>query len=155
MTAASTRQWALCFEEPESRTLWLGKATPRDWLAPGEAPLQARGLTTRYGRLDLRYVARLDPHGTYRVLVNLTLPHTITSRPPTGGIRVRIRAPPPYAGTLAHATVGGAAWVHVDAAAETVDFGAAQLTAEVVRGAGAIVATFTRPPLATVNTPLY
>ena len=88
------------------------------------------------------------------MLVNLTLPHTITSRPPKGGIRVRIRAPPPYAGTLARATVGGAAWVHVDAAAETVDFGAAQLTAEVVRGAGAIVATFTPPPLAT-NTPLY
>ena len=28
-------KWMLLFEEPETRTLWLAKATPRDWLAPG------------------------------------------------------------------------------------------------------------------------
>ena len=45
-------KWMLCFEEPQTRTLWLAKATPRDWLAAGEAPLVATNLTTRYGRLS-------------------------------------------------------------------------------------------------------
>ena len=40
-------KWMLCFEEPETRTLWLGKATPREWLAAGGEPLLASGLTTR------------------------------------------------------------------------------------------------------------
>ena len=44
-------KWMLCYEEPESRTLWLGKATPREWLAAGEAALVAANLTTRYGRI--------------------------------------------------------------------------------------------------------
>eukprot|EP00729_Bicosta_minor_P023545 gene23545-10381_t len=38
-------KWMLCFEEPETRTLWLGKAVPRDWLAAGEAPLNAQNVT--------------------------------------------------------------------------------------------------------------
>ena len=45
-------KWMLCFEEPESRTLWLAKATPRGWLAAGEAPIVAANLTTRYGRVS-------------------------------------------------------------------------------------------------------
>ena len=45
-------KWMLCFEEPNERTLWLGKALPRDWLVPGEAPLLAQDLTTRYGRVS-------------------------------------------------------------------------------------------------------
>ena len=34
-------KWMLCFEEPQTRTLWLGKAVPRDWLVTGEAPIAA------------------------------------------------------------------------------------------------------------------
>ena len=45
-------KWMLCYEEPETRTLWLAKATPRDWLVSGEAPLVANNLTTRYGRIS-------------------------------------------------------------------------------------------------------
>merc|ERR1719326_345614 len=33
-------KWSLAFEDPETRTLWLAKAVPRDWLKPGERPLQ-------------------------------------------------------------------------------------------------------------------
>ena len=48
-------KWLLCFEEPEARTLWLGKATPREWLAAGGEPLLASGLTTRYGRVAFAF----------------------------------------------------------------------------------------------------
>lgn len=29
-------QWALKFEDLETKTLWLAKATPREWLTAGE-----------------------------------------------------------------------------------------------------------------------
>merc|ERR1712166_668366 len=39
-------KWMLVFEEPETHTLWLGKAVPRDWLAPGESALLVEQATT-------------------------------------------------------------------------------------------------------------
>ena len=36
VAAPTYLKWMLCFE-PDARTLWLAKATPRDWLAAGEA----------------------------------------------------------------------------------------------------------------------
>jgi hypothetical protein len=51
-TVPTYLKWMLAYEEPEASTLWLGKAIPRAWLAVGEAPLVARGLTTRYGRVS-------------------------------------------------------------------------------------------------------
>ena len=29
-------KWMLCFEDPDTRTVWIAKATPRDWLSPQE-----------------------------------------------------------------------------------------------------------------------
>eukprot|EP00966_Prymnesium_polylepis_P085900 1988025-Prymnesium_polylepis.1 len=42
-------KWMLTFEEPETRTLWLAKATPRDWLDPDASPITAHRVPTRYG----------------------------------------------------------------------------------------------------------
>jgi hypothetical protein len=44
---------ALVFEEPEIKTLWVGKAVPRDWLGSGKTPLVAEGVPTRYGKVSL------------------------------------------------------------------------------------------------------
>ena len=52
VTVPTYLKWMLAYEEPETRTLWLGKAVPRDWLAAGEAPLNAQNMTTRYGRVS-------------------------------------------------------------------------------------------------------
>jgi hypothetical protein len=134
----------LCYEEPEARTLWLAKATPRAWLAPGEAPLVAERLTTRYGRVafNLTVVAELAG-ASYAVHASVVLPASVAAAPPPGGLRLRLRAPGAHAGRLSGVTVGGAAWGAFSASEETVDFAAGALTAELIRdGLPRIVATF-------------
>ena len=136
-------KWLLCFEEPEARTLWLGKATPREWLAAGETPLLASGLTTRYGRVSFAFHPPDSGAAAYAVRVNVSLPPSFAAAPPAGGVRVRLRTPLAHAGRLSGVTVGGAAWASFSAAEETIDFAAAQLTAGLLRdGLPRIVATF-------------
>ena len=100
----------LCFEEPETRTLWLAKATPRGWLAAGEAPIVAVNLTTRYGRVSYTMQAVAPADGAaFEVHANVTLPPTYAdaATAPAGGVRLRLRAPAAYAGRLHRVTVGG------------------------------------------------
>jgi len=137
-------KWALVFEEPESRTLWVGKATPREWLAAGASPLSAADVPTRYGRVSFRLNAQLDLSQRYRVSANVTLPSTFSADGPSGGVLIRLRAPAPYAGRMIAVTVGGKAWDAFDAATETVHFAPETLTpAQLQTGLPAIVATFT------------
>ena len=146
-------KWLLAFEEPETRTLWLAKATPREWLTAGEAPIVATNLTSRYGRLTFSLRASDDGHG-YTVSASLRLPASFASAPPAGGIRLRLRAPLEHAGRLSAVTVGGVAWSAFDAAEETVDVAAAKLTPTLLRdGLPHIVATFggTKVPLRTAR----
>ena len=134
-------KWMLCFEEPQTRTLWLGKAVPRDWLVSGEAPLVAENVTTRYGRIS--FSLRVSAGSSYSVQANVTLPSSFVSKPPAGGIRLRIRAPLAHAGRLSKVTVGGQAWSAFDAAEETIDIAASQLTpALIATGLPEIVASF-------------
>ena len=142
-------QWMLVFEEPETKTLWLGKAVPRDWLVAGEAPLHVDGATTRYGRVSFSLtVAAAAGGGGYAVKANVSLPASFAAAAanvkPAGGLRLRIRTPLAHAGKLSAVTVGGKAWASFDAATETVDFSAARLTPELVRSGAlaSIVATF-------------
>eukprot|EP00966_Prymnesium_polylepis_P290083 6701240-Prymnesium_polylepis.1 len=142
-------KWALAFEEPETRTLWLAKAIPRDWLVPGEAPLVASRLSTRYGRVSVALRVTSAPGASpYVVHANVTLPLSFAAgsdvtRAPTGGIRLRIRAPPEYAGRLSAVTLGSDAWKHFDAAEETVDIPAKTLCPALIKtGLPQIVATF-------------
>ena len=141
-------KWMHVFEEPETRTLWLAKATPRDWLALGETPLVIERATTRYGRISFSLAAESSSAeggsaAGYSVRANVTLPASIVGAPPAGGLMLRIRAPLEHAGKLSGVTVGGKAWSGFNASTETVSFSAAELTPELV-GAGlpAIVATF-------------
>ena len=69
--------------------------------------------------------------GGYSAQCNLTLPASLGKRPPTGGLRVRLRAPL-HAGKIVAVTVNGAKWTAFSAADETVDFAAAALTPEMV-----------------------
>ena len=129
----------LCFEEPEGRTLWLGKATPREWLAAGSRPIDAQRVPTRYGRVGLRlHSAASDGGGGLVVHANLTLPAGFA---PPGGLRLRLRAPL-HAGRLVAVRVGGEAWSDFDDA--TVSFGAAALTPALLGRARDVVATFER-----------
>ena len=133
-------KWALCFEEPETRTLWVAKATPRDWLVPGEAPVIATNLTTRYGRISFSLQVVAAGTSAYTVRANVTLGPAAV---PPGGVRVRVRAPLQHAGRLSAVTVGGEAWSAFNAAEETIDFTAAALTPDrIENGLPQIVATF-------------
>ena len=135
-------KWMLVFEEPETHTLWLGKAVPRDWLAVGEQPLVVQRATTRYGRVSFS-LAATQSSSAYIVHGNVTLPKSFAAAAPAGGLVVRIRAPLKHAGKLSGVTVGGKAWSGFDAATESIVFTAADLTAELVSsGLPAIVATF-------------
>ena len=126
-------KWMLCFEEVESRTLWLAKATPREWLSGGAAPILAQRMSTRYGRVSLRMHATSDADGTYRVWANVSLSPSFatTSRPP-GGVRLRLRVPLAFASRLSAVSVGGRAWSAFDAAEETVDVAASSLTPDMI-----------------------
>ena len=140
-------KWMLCFEHPETHTVWLAKATPRDWLRPAEAPLVASNVTTRYGRLS--FSLRVASAAPYSVHASVTLPESLSSSPPAGGLRLRIRAPLEHAGKLSAVTLGGQAWAGFSAAEETVDILASQLTTRLIReGLPRIVATFAEPPRA-------
>jgi hypothetical protein len=131
---AMAMKWTLCYEEPETRTLWLAKALPRDWLVSGEAPLVAKNLTTRYGRISYTLaVVNNDPTTTpYTVHASVTLSSmfTSTSSRPHGGVRLRLRAPLRYAGKMSNVTVNGKSWSSFSAAGETVDFPASMLNAD-------------------------
>eukprot|EP01043_Picozoa_sp_COSAG02_P077394 COSAG02_NODE_16919_length_1044_cov_1.489947_1_plen_260_part_01 len=134
-------KWMLCFEEPQTRTLWLGKALPRDWLVAGEAPLVAKQVTTRYGRMS--FSLEVGAGAEYSVHANVTVPPSFVGKPPPGGIRLRLRVPLSHAGKLSKVTVGGDEWTAFNAAEETVDFAASKLSAELIKtGLPEIVATF-------------
>ena len=141
-------KWALVFEEPNSRTLWLAKALPREWLAAdaGE-PVEVSGAPSRYGRVSFTLRARAgggagsgveseggdaggDDGATLTVVANVTL--VLGPEPPPGGLRLRLRTPTPFAGKMASVSVGGRAWATFDAQAETVDFAADQLTTQLL-----------------------
>jgi len=146
VTASTYLKWMLLYEEPDNRTVWLAKATPRDWLAPGTPTLVVTNATSRYGRVSFRVVAASattagasDARGGYTVHANVSLPAAYA---PPGGLKLRLRVPLPHAGKLKSVTVGGNAWSAVDAAEETISFSAPSLTAATIAGMKEIVATF-------------
>jgi len=143
VTAPAYLGWALKFEELESQTLWLAKATPREWLAAGGEALVARRLTTRYGRVS--FVLQASGSGSaYTVRANVSLPAGFgaAATRPAGGVRLRLRVPADLAGKLSKVTLAGEAWTAFNESAETVDFAAASLTPSVLSGMQSIVATF-------------
>ena len=47
-------RWALVFEDPRTRAVWVGKALPREWLVRGADAVVADNVPTRYGRIGMR-----------------------------------------------------------------------------------------------------
>jgi len=141
-------KWMLVFEEPETRTLWLAKATPRDWLVAGEAPLVVKRATTRYGRVS--FSLQVDYCKScikkYAVKANVTLPASFAKAAtrPAGGLRLRLRAPTGQTGKLSEVSIGGKVWPMsgFSAADEMITITAEQLTAASLPDLQRIVATF-------------
>ena len=105
LTTTLNLGWALLFEEPLSRGLWLGKGTPRAWWCAGEI-IALHNAATRYGRLSYTAVV-----GRATVKINVSVPEAAwadaaagdacTSKTteqawcaaPRGGLMVRLRLP--------------------------------------------------------------
>jgi hypothetical protein len=75
-------RWMLVWEEPDEERLWLCRAIPRRWLAPGET-VRVRHVPTRWGPVSFEVHAE-----TARVHVNVTPPPALR-----GAILVRLRRP--------------------------------------------------------------
>lgn len=63
-------RWMLAFEDPRSETLWLAKATPRDWLEDGKT-ISALDVPTKWGRVDFAIHSHLAGD---RIEAEVTLP---------------------------------------------------------------------------------
>ena len=108
-------KWALLWEDPVAKQLWIGKAIPREWLQAGKSVSLGRS-PTRYGRLSFSLEAAA---GT--VTANVTLPAGF--KWPSGGLKLRLRSPAFVDGKrLKAVTVGGKAWSAFNATEETVAF---------------------------------
>ena len=128
-------KWLLLFEDPITHTLWIAKALPRVWLHEGEAVVVTNA-STAYGRLGFRIQSHIT--SCHRVHLNLTLPASWWqatrpgyphSRPPPGGLKVRLR--PPQANGSARiirgATVGGLPWTAINTSEATLTIDTAAL----------------------------
>ncbi len=95
--ARLTRQ-IFAFDEPGGEVVWVGRGIPRHWLRHGQ-PVQAKGIPTRYGKLNLSFVydpkdrtlnVRVDP------LQRRTVPKLlIGARDPEDGRAVAVTSQPP------------------------------------------------------------
>ena len=82
----------------------------------------------------------------------MQLPLSFATAPPRGGIRLRVRAPLAHAGRLSQVTIGGAPWSDFDAAEETVNIGAKDITTKLISdGLPRIVVTFSGKEAATLR----
>lgn len=77
-------RWGLVYEDREADVLWLCRAMPRRWLAPGET-VKVRRVPTRFGRVGFSIALSGDGTGT----VKLRLPE----EPAAAQIRLRLRLP--------------------------------------------------------------
>jgi hypothetical protein len=92
-TARLTKQ-IFAFDEPNGEAVWVGRGIPRHWLTSGRA-VQALGLPTRYGKLNIRYIyaseariltVKIEP------LERRTIPELrIGARDPEGGTLRSVR----------------------------------------------------------------
>jgi hypothetical protein len=109
LVVALMTKWLLVFEDPQSDTLWLGKAVPRAWLVNGKT-VAVRDAPTRWGRIAFSIQSHMD---SKRITADIKLPANL--RPTTV---LRLRAPDHA--TLKSVTLNGAPWTNFDPEAETI-----------------------------------
>lgn len=93
-------RWMLAFEDPNSETLWLCKATPRAWLNNGST-LAANAIPTRWGKVGFQIQSHLDDG---RIDIALDLP------PPAAPRETRLRLRVPGGKKIAGVVVRGKPW---------------------------------------------
>jgi len=102
-------KWMLVFEERDADVLWLCRATPRRWLAPGAGIAVSRA-TTRWGPVNFAITPKEDGH----VRATIELPRANFP----AELRLRLRMP--GARTIARVTVNGKRHTDLDADGEFI-----------------------------------
>lgn len=102
-------RWLLVFEDPESETLWLGKAIPREWLTEGKTTTVS-GIPTRWGRVGFSIVSHINS-GTIAAEINLPRGYAET-------VKLRLRAP--NNARITAATLNGKPWTDFNRDEETI-----------------------------------
>ncbi len=111
-------RWMLVFEDPASKTLWLAKGTPRNWLEEGKQ-IAVTNAPTRWGRLRFCLRSHLQ---TGTVEAKLELPN----RSAEAQAKLRLRVPE---GHRIHSVLAdGKAWDQFDPEQETVTLPGARKT---------------------------
>ncbi len=102
-------RWVLVFEDPQSETLWLGKAIPRKWLEDGKNT-SVSGAPTRWGRIGYSIESHVKEGS---IVAKVELP---TSFPAVTKLRLRA----PEAAKIKSVTLNGKSWTQFDADEETI-----------------------------------
>jgi hypothetical protein len=109
LTIPSITKWMLVFEDPQSSTLWLAKATPRTWLMPGRQIAVTRA-PTRWGRVAYSVRSELR-RGRIAATIDRPEPVAVDTM-------LRLRVPGQYRMTAVRAN--DRAWPAFDPVTETV-----------------------------------
>jgi hypothetical protein len=109
LVVALMTRWLLVFEDPESETLWLGKAIPREWLADGKT-VAVSGAPTRWGRVGYSITSYL---GESKVVVEIDLPPGFSA---SAKLRLRV----PEGPKIRSVTLNGTPFAQFDATDETL-----------------------------------
>jgi hypothetical protein len=104
-------RWLLVFEDPQSETLWLGKAVPRQWLEDGRK-ISVSGATTQWGkRLDFSITSNIRRKS---VAAQIVFPNE--GLPAETRLRLRV----PNEARMKSVTLNGARWNTFDPASESI-----------------------------------
>lgn len=99
-------RWMLVFEEPFAETLWLCKATPREWLQDGKE-ISVTDASTRWGNVSFR-------------IRRTAAQVTVIAEVPRGA-RTVLRLRLPLGRQIKAAIVNETEWSHIDLDGETIE----------------------------------
>lgn len=102
-------RWLLVFEDPQSETLWLGKAVPRHWLEDGKI-IRVSDAPTRWGRIGFSVASHLNEK---RVDAEVELPSSFSAK-----TQLRLRTP--QGAKLKSVTLNGKKWTQFNPDDETI-----------------------------------
>ena len=109
LVVALMTRWLLVFEDPQSETLWLGKAVPRKWLEDGKTTAVSEA-PTRWGRVGFSITSHLKEN---TIIAKVELP---SSFPAVTNLRLRT----PGEAKLKSVSLNGKTWTQFSVADETI-----------------------------------
>ena len=110
LVVALMTRWLLVFEDPESTTLWLGKAVPRKWLEDGKTTTISAA-PTKWGRVGFSIVSHSN---TGTIAAQIELPKSGLA----ASTNLRLRTP--GHAKMKSVMLDGKPWTQFDSESETI-----------------------------------